>query len=215
MNSRILAIALFVSPFFLVACGDDDGAGPFGVAWTFESGDCASNGVETVSVEVLENGSVVDSGEFACTDGRGDLSELPGGTYSVEAEGVDADGVARAETFGISTTFSDNGRFGDLEFTLFPKSVDVVATWNGCPGAVILPYFITIYNPPANAGDPLTDEVQTVQEGCGSGEATLTNVPPGEYVIELDSRAVTPAVYSTQELTVVAGEDTTVDFNVP
>lgn len=84
-----------------------------------------------------------------------------------------------------------------------------------CPGSVILPFHITLYDPPATAGDPLTDEVKSVQESCSSSTATLTNVAPGDYVIELDSRAVTPAVYSTQDLTVVAGEDAEVTFGVP
>jgi len=214
MNAQNVARSIIFYPLLLSACGGDDGSGSFGVAWSFMQGDCASNRVETVRVTVSQDGAQVDFGEFACADGRGDLSELPGGSYEVEGEGLTADGVVVAETFGISTSFGDQGRFGDLEFTLFPRLSNVVASWNGCPGTTI-PYLITIYEPPAMSGGALTDQVTSVQESCASGEATLTDVPPGEYVVELDSQAVTPAVYSTQALTVVAGEDAMVSFPVP
>lgn len=63
------------------------------------------------------------------------------------------------------------------------------------------------------AGGPLTSKVAEVQESCVSQQATLMNVPPGDYIIELDSRAVTPAVRSSQTLQVEAGEDAEVMFS--
>ena len=214
MDGRKLTATLIMSAQLSTACGGQDGVEPFGVAWSFPMGDCASNDVETVRVTVLQSGAEVDSGEFACTDGRGDLSELSSGSYDVEAEGLAADGTVMAVTYGISTSFGDSGRFGDLEFTLFPRLSDVLASWNGCPG-VTVPFFITIYDPPATPGGALTDEVTSVQESCASGEVTLVDVPAGEFVIELDSRAVSPAVYDTQPLTTTVGEDQTVSFSVP
>jgi hypothetical protein len=50
---------------------------------------------------------------------------------------------------------------------------------------------------------------------CGTRYATLTNVPPGNYIVELDSRAVTPKIYGTKTVMVVAGEDAEVTFNLP
>ena len=65
------------------------------------------------------------------------------------------------------------------------------------------------------ANGELIDEVVSVQENCSSDTATLMNVLPGDYIIELDSITVTPKVYSRQPLTVVTGEDATVNFQVP
>jgi hypothetical protein len=47
---------------------------------------------------------------------------------------------------------------------------------------------------------------------ASSRSATLKSVAPGSYVVELDSRAVTPKVKGTKPVTVLPGENATVDF---
>lgn len=192
------------------ACGpgDEGGSSTLEASWTFETGDCASNGVETVKVSASMQGGDTLEGEFACTDGSGELGEIAeGGTYSIEAQGLDADGVVRAENFGQSTTFPDGRVLGPVEITLRPKSSNVIVSWDGCPPGVVIPYFVALYNPPAEEGGELTDKVTEVQETCTSGEATLMRVAPGDYIAEVDTRAVTPALRDTAPVTVVAGED--------
>lgn len=63
-------------------------------------------------------------------------------------------------------------------------------------------------------GGALTQKVSEKQETCSARTATLTNVAPGDYVVELDSRAVTPMVKGTRTVTVRNGENATVDFQL-
>jgi hypothetical protein len=83
-----------------------------------------------------------------------------------------------------------------VDVTLHPKAADILVTWNihgnPCPPGVTLPYSITLYKPPDSAGGPLTQKVAETQMGCQWGQATLTNVQPGTYIVELNSQAVTP-----------------------
>ena len=102
-----------------------------------------------------------------------------------------------------------------IDLTLHPKPVRVTVTWGdtscACPGQVVLPYFITLYNP-SDGGTP-TDEVDETQASCSAGTATFVNsVKPGSYVVDLDSRAISPMVKSTKPISVVAGEDLTVSM---
>lgn len=213
---RSIALVFALGAAFATACGGDDGGTSLGVTWTFESGDCAANGLETIRVTWGPSGGATDSIDFACADGGGTLGEIGGGgSFSITAEGLDAGGVVRAESFGTSVTLGPGGTGGTpIELHLHPARADVTVSWSlagggNCPSGVILPYFITLYTAPA-AGGPLTDEVVSTQESCTTGQATLTNVAPGDYVIEVDSRAVTPALRATQPVTVAAGEDAVV-----
>jgi len=199
----------------LAGCVDDSENVAVAVAWVFADGDCASNGIETVRVEVTRSSGAPLTGEAACQEGRVELGTAEGGG-SIVAQGLDAGGVVRAQNYGMSVSnLQASSRFGDIEVTLHPKPSNVIVTWNGCPGSVILPYFITLYNPPAQTGDPLTDDVKSVQASCSTREATLETINPGDYVVELDSRAVTPKVLGTRPVTVVAGEDVTVHIDLP
>ena len=202
---------------FVVGCGGEDETAPLVIAWKFPSGDCASNAVSKVRVTVTPDAAEKKTSEFACADGRGDMGVFPAGSYGILSEGLDATGKVVAQNFGASTTFGDNGPFGDLEVTLNPKAADVVVTWKmssggNCPPDVQLPYFIAIYKPPATAGGMLTDKVKEVQESCAKGTATLGSIAPGNYVVELDSRAVTPKVKGTRNVTVKPGENAQVAF---
>lgn len=52
------------------------------------------------------------------------------------------------------------------------------------------------------------------QQKRSARTTTLTSVAPGDYLVELDSRAVTPAVKGTKNVTVRNGENATVDFQL-
>lgn len=194
------------------ACGGEE-ALPLVVAWKFKSGDCTTNAVDKVRVTVTPQGAAPETAEVACAEGRTDMGVFPAGTYGIRAEGLDATGRVVASDFGTSTTFGDSGPFGDLEVTLHPKAADVVVTWSpSCPSGVVLPYFIAVYRPPPQGSTDLTDKVKEVQESCSSGTATVPDVAPGDYVVEVDSRAITPKVRGTQDVTVKPGEDAQVSF---
>ncbi|MCC6336207.1 MAG: hypothetical protein IT380_19745 [Myxococcales bacterium] len=97
----------------------------------------------------------------------------------------------------------------ECALTLRPRSADVVVTWTlgatGCPSGVVLPYHVALYRPPA---------LKAEQETCSARTVTLTSSAPGSCVVEIDSRAVQPAIRSTKDVTVVAGEDAQVAFQL-
>ena len=208
------SVVLFVS-----ACGGEStGDLDLNVAWTFESGDCASNQVDKVKVTWGPAGGTMTDVEFACTAGQGKVGQfgMGGGSYGITAVGLDAAGVERFRHLGSTVTVGPRGNRGSpVELTLRPKPADVTVTWRGCPPSVVLPFFITIYRPPAMMGGALTQKVKDAQESCQSSTVTLTSIAPGSYVVELDSRAVTPAVRGTQTLTVTNGQNATVAFQLP
>ena len=84
----------------------------------------------------------------------------------------------------------------------------------GIAGAPIL-VVITLYRQPASPDGALEDDVASLQAGCKKGQATLEKIAPGDYVVEVDSRAVVPAVVGTAKVTVIAGEDAKVHVAVP
>jgi hypothetical protein len=201
-------------------CGSSEADTSLNVTWSFSSGDCASNAVQTVRVSWGPAGHPPQDVAFDCVAGRGKLGDIAasGGQYAIAALGLDAGGVARFTHFGTSLTVSGKGTGGQpVALTLRPKPADIVVTWRlangtGCPSGVILPYFITVYRTPATDGGTLSEKVTEAQESCSSASATLKNVAPGGYVVELDSRAVTPKVKGTKPVTVLAGESATVAF---
>jgi hypothetical protein len=215
---RTMSVARALAALVLLGCGDDSEGEPLDVTWVFESGDCTSNGVETVHVMVSPRDGSPTEVELACADAMGTVGKLDGGTYGIVAEGLDADGQVVAESFGTTVTFGDAGPLEAIEVTLHPKSADVLVTWTlssggGCPPGVVLPYYLTLYYPPPDGSTEPTEkvpEVPEVQESCMSGQATLSSVPPGDYVVELDSRAVTPAIRGTAPVSVEPGRNTTV-----
>ncbi len=213
MNQKIFACVFGA----LVLCGcsgsDDSDNTTLSVTWKFESGDCAANKVDKVRVTFTPPGGSATPKEFACSAGSGELTQITAGTYSIQAEGLDASGVARF-TSTQSASFPDGKVAGPLDMTLRSKPSNVIVTWNGCPGSTILPYQVAIYRPPAS-GTALTDKVKETQASCQDKKATLEAIKPGEYVVEVDSRAVSPAVKGTQQVTVVAGEDAQVNVPVP
>lgn len=203
------------SILLLCNCINEPGSGDFLVKWNFSSGDCATNKIEKVRVKATSSDKDTLSGEAACRAPSVKIGVAGNKTYTVIAQGIDANGVVRAENYATTVSFSGNMSGPAIEVTLHPKASKVRVNWNGCPTGVILPYFITLYNVPLQAGGPLVDEVTYTQITCDAGSATLTSVPPGSYILELDSRAISPKVYGKKPVTVVAGEDAVVTFSLP
>jgi hypothetical protein len=208
-------LALLFCSLAALSCSDDEGDTSLSVTWTFASGDCTSNGVETVRVSWGPAGGPFQDVDFPCASGGGKVGSTAenGGSYFIDAEGFNANGVAVVESYGVSATFSGPMPGGhSIDVTLHPKGVDVVVSWSlssggVCPPGVVLPYFVTLYKAPATAGGALTDSVANTQETCSAGQTTLTGIVPGSYVVEIDSRAVTPAVRGTAPVTVEPGQN--------
>jgi hypothetical protein len=78
----------------------------------------------------------------------------------------------------------------------------------------VIPYYVALYTPPADGSEELTDKVTEVQAGCAAGETTLERVAPGDYVVEVDTRAVSPDRRGTAPLTVEAGRDAEVSVEL-
>ncbi len=217
------AVSLIGSILVLAGCGaGDSGDNALNVTWTFASGDCESTSVAAVRIGWTLAGGTLTESEFPCVDGGGKLGEFAegGGTYTITAEGLDVARVARVSSYGQTVTVGPGGNGGHpIDITLHPQASDVVVSWTvggggPCPQGVILPYFIALYRPPADVGGALTDKVTEVQESCSSGQATLANVAPGDYIVEVDSRAVTPALKNTAPVTVVAGDSAAVSVDL-
>src|SRR5512147_1090680 len=96
MTTRITAAGLVVAGLAsaALACGssDDDENTELTTTWKFESGDCASNGVDKVRVTVTPSGGAPVVKEFACSAGNGDLLKISAGSYGIKGEGLDASG---------------------------------------------------------------------------------------------------------------------------
>lgn len=212
MQTGAILLGLAAAAAVAIGCGGDEGDATLVVSWTFDSGDCASNGVRTVRVTWGPEGGATQTVDFTCEDGSGRLGDVgDGGTFAITAEGLDASGAVLAESYGQTVTFGGGGTGGTpIEVHLHPAASDVTVSWSladggACPEGVILPYFVTLYVDPG-AGE-LTEEVASAQESCSTGQVTLTGVAPGDYVVEVDSRAVTPALRATAPVTVVPGQD--------
>jgi hypothetical protein len=214
-TSSIVALLAFTA----AACSSDGSSSTsLAVGWTFSSGDCSSLALDDVRIAWGPAGGSTQTVDLPCAAGGGTLGVVGPGTYAIGAAGFDVGGIQRAESFGTYVTIGDSAPSTvSAGVTLRPKSANVVVSWTlpgggVCPSGTILPYYVTLYVPPATPGGPLTDSVKETQQSCLSGEATLERVPPGDYVAELDSRAVTPKVYGTRAVTVVPGEDASVHF---
>lgn len=215
--TRRLAHALSLSLLLAAACGKETTSTSLDATWSFSSGSCASLAVQTVHVTWGPVGGATQGKDVPCEAGGAALGTVEAsGSYAVDAEGFDAGGVARAESFGAVLSFGSGAPSAvSVPIVLSPKRANVVVTWSmstggGCPIGVILPYYVTLHEPPAV---PLGAQVASTQESCVTQAATLGLVPPGDYVVVLDSRAVTPKVYGKKLVTVVPGEDATVSFS--
>jgi hypothetical protein len=206
----------------LAGCGSEGGSDDraLKVSWVFETGSCTSNNITKVKVSWGAVGETKTDVEFDCSAGEGTLGETSasGGSYGITAVGLDSGGVARVTHFGTTLNVGSGGTHGiPVDLTLRPKPAKVTLTWgdtsSACPGQTVLPYTLTLYNPPATTGATPTDQVDSTQVSCSAGTATFTNlVSPGDYIADLDSRAISPMVKSTKPITVVAGEDLTVSM---
>lgn len=220
MRSALFAASLL----WVVGCGPDSEENQLdlNVKWAFLSGDCTSNAVSRVKVSWGATGATKEDVEFDCAAGQGKLGQFgsTGGEYGITAAGLDSGGIARFTHFGTTLTVGPNGTGGEpVDLTLRPKPANVIVTWRmssggGCPGSVVLPYTITLFNPPAMMGGTPTVKVKETQESCSTRTATLQDVTPGSYVVDLDSRAVTPMVKAQKNVTVLGGENAMVDFQL-
>jgi hypothetical protein len=217
---RILLLAV---PVLMLGCGpDESGDSDVNVSWKFLEGDCTSNMVSKVKVSWTALGVAQDDVEFECSAGQGKLGQFGamGGEYGFTAVGIDSAGVERFTHFGSSIVVGAKGTFGEpVSLTLRPKPADITVNWRmsnggGCPGSVVLPYTITLYRPPEMAGGALTMKVKETQESCSTRTARLEDVTPGDYVVDLDSRAITPKVKANKPITVLAGQNAIVDFDL-
>lgn len=211
-------LSFLLSVTLVAACGgDDDADTSLRVTWSFDEGDCAANGVETVRVTWGAEGEAPEAVDFACKDGQGELGDPGhGGTFVINAEGLDTDGRARVRSYGSSVTFGDSGTLGmPITVALHPIGSTVTVSWSladgkPCPSGIQLPYYVTLYTAPELDGGELVDVIATAQQGCIAGQVSFPDVLPGDYVVEVDSRAVTPALRATAPVTVEPITDATV-----
>lgn len=209
----VVALAFFIA----AACGDDPDA-ELRATWEFDNGDCATFGIETVRIGWGPPGGEHEEVEFDCTQDGGTLGVIDpdGATYEIVAHGLDAEGVVRARNLDRTISFgAGHSNHRTIDITLRPSPAEVLVTWSmsdgsNCPPNTVMNYYVTRYFPPDEPGGELTDGAGFVQASCSAGEVVLPHVPPGTWVIELDNRAISPAVYATREVEVKAGEDTEV-----
>ncbi len=206
----VLALVLLC----LAGCGDDPEA-ELRVSWEFEQGDCATYGIETVRIQWGSPGGDHEDAEFDCAKDGGTLGMIDpdGATYEIVAEGLDSQGIVRARNLPQTLSFgAGHSSHRTIDVTLRPSPAEVLVTWSmsdgaNCPPNTVMNYYVTRYFPPDEPGGELTDATEVVQASCSAGEVLLPHVPPGTWIIELDNRAISPAVYATREVEVEPGED--------
>ena len=214
MKLTIRRFMLGLGLITFAACGTATQTSPLTVAWKFATGDCASNNVATVRIGVTRSFAAPVSATAACIAKPVSFGEAKAGSYSILVQGLNSNGAVVAQNYGMTLNLSSSGPLGDIVVTMYPKAQNVTVNWNGCPAGVVLPYHITLYDAPAQTGGALTNMVTTTQESCSASMATLSNVQPGDYVVKVDSQAVSPNVSGTAPVTVVAGQDAQVTVNV-
>ena len=198
------------------SCGGNDGPGSLDVKWTFDSGDCASNSVESVRITCSASDGASQTKTFPCPAGRGSLGSVSNGSYTIKADGLDASGTARARNYTTTLTISGSGGIGsNVDVTLHPAPGSVVVTWSiegrACPPSIVMPFTITLYKVlPDGTRDA---SVAKAEPSCSLGTTTLTQVAPGDYVVELDSRATQPAIKLVETVTVKTGETAQVSLS--
>jgi len=163
-------------------------------------------------VTVTKQGQSPKKKEFACADGSGSFGEVGAGTYGINVEGLDSNGKVVAQDYGATTSFGASGPPGPIDATLHPKAANVVVSWTlqggrKCPTGVVLPYYVDVYKLPTSSGKQFGQKVGEVQKSCSAGHAPVSDVRPGKYVVQVDSRAVTPDVKGTAKVTVEPGTD--------
>ncbi len=168
--------------------------------------------METVRFTWGPSGGAGGTVDFPCAVAGGTLGVVEGeGCYSIRASGVDAGGVARAESYGASMCVSQGVPPSvSVDVSLHPKPGNVIVSWSvsgggGCPSGYIIPYYVNL----RDTGGAL---VKHVQVSCVAAQTTLDNVAPGDYVVEIDSITTVPSIYGSAPVTVVPGEDAQVSF---
>lgn len=217
MHSSLRTMCAVVVFTLASACGSGaTSSADFNVSWSFLTGDCASNNITQVKVTWSKQGGMPNVSTYACGDGQAKVGQFDSaGTYVVTAEGLDQGGVARVYHLGTTLNLQQAGNGGHpIALTLRPKPGTVNVTWHfagggGCPGSTILPFFLTALQSGVDAG---TSGNNSTQESCSTKAAVLGQLQPGDYVIDLDSRAVSPMVKAQKNVTVTAGDTAAVDF---
>src|SRR5512145_91512 len=106
---RSLSLAVF-AVFLVGGCGGrDDGDPSLEVKWGFDSGDCAGHNVQTIRVTWSKVGDTSKTVEFACKEGGAELGSPGAGDFSINAEGLDANGAVRVSSYPVTVSRSGSG----------------------------------------------------------------------------------------------------------
>lgn len=213
-HMRTLLLAVLVGA---AGCSSSSGqeALDFKVTWSFEAGDCAANAVETVRVTWGRSGQAPTDARLDCTSADALLGEFSAepASYAVSVAGLDA---AKVERFvgGATLDVGARGTFGrPVDIALRPKPAQLTVNWNGCPRDVVLPYFVAILDTPSTT-DQGAAKLTEAQASCAANTVSFGAVPPGRFVVDLATRALTPDVQARKPITLVAGEQFTVEFDL-
>lgn len=199
----ILAIAASIS---LSACiGSSDDGNHFKLSWTFNKGDCSSNHVAKIKATATKSTGEILTGEAACSASSLDLGSASAGDWTVKISGIDSSGKIRAEN-----TMWHKGDImsSPSNITLLSKGTQLQVNWNGCPAGATIPYMIDLY-------DNQMNPVDEFQADCSAYSHSFSGLSAGKYTVILESITSTPYVKSTRSITIIDGQDTSVEMGVP
>jgi hypothetical protein len=219
-RSRALAIGALL---LAIACSSSDEEQTqtlLRVSWIFEAGDCASNGIDGVRVEWGPSGAARTRLDLACAAGGAALGPIElGRPYDVVASALDAGAVVRALGGAQVTLTSGRPPTLDTHLVLYPALGRVLVSWStadgaGCPGAIIVPYRVTLWEAPAVPGGALTRSVEDMQVDCFADGATFEHVHPGPYVVEVTAISTSPRITGSAPVTVGPGDERAVHVDL-
>jgi hypothetical protein len=182
---QVLIMLLFVS--VLVQCGDNTDTLPPGtitVGWRIGSAGCEASGITTVKVQVT--GATLTTAattSYQCSTGEAEIQNLVPGTYNLTLYGQDAQGNNRfgGTSTGVQVRSEGNTDVGTVQMTALPASLTV--TWffhnsRMCAANDVHAVTVTLF-------DAQDYEQGAADAACEDGEAELTPIEAGTYVVDV------------------------------
>jgi len=188
--------------------GSDEQDGQVQVDWLVGSAGCDASEITTIEVTVG-----TDTEDFACGDGTATLT-APVGTYDVQLQGLDADGIARYGGDGGSVTvYSDQtSTVPTVVLSSLPATLTTIWYFQNahlCGANGVSDVEINLFD----ADDTLKG---TITSACDDGTATLTDLEAGAYaLLALGRDATGQEIYSgTSQITLLRGDDAQIEVQL-
>jgi len=178
-------VAIAVAAAGLTGCGeavDSSANGTLAVNWEIRPRGCSQAGVEEVQVDLeFDEGTITET--YPCEQGRATIDELRPANYTLRVWGIDAAGDTTYEAESRTITVHGGGETVADPMRLTARPGDLRIVWrfdNGrvCGANQVETIDFAVYD---------TDDFRVRDRtfDCSRGSARISEVPPGEYLVEL------------------------------